>query len=334
MRELAGLPTGLSMLWEPVEAPAALAERFGLTDLDDVARWTTAALATTWGLRVSDVPRAVVSDRNAVVWAGTTTSAERGRVVVKWSCAPERFERLAASTQLTTLLAERGVPVAAPVPALDGSTRVVLPGPVGPLSVCVLPEVAGDWLDVADLDAVRAAGACLAQVHAALAEAPAELEVAVEPTAGGALADQVGAWLADHDHGLVPEASTRLAALAAGAPALDDAPQLVHHDVRAANVLVRDGEVVALLDLEEVALRHRVDDLAKACTYLATRFTAWAPTPPAARRALVEGYESVRRLSAAERRWLDVLLLWHAVMAVSSPDDPAGWADAARRLSG
>lgn len=122
----------------------------------------------------------------------------------------------------------------------------------------------------------------------------------------------------------------RLASLLEGAGTLDDAPQLVHGDFRAANVLVRGSEVVAVLDLDEVALRHRVADLAQACTYLGTRFTGWGPTPPAAQRALVEGYESVRRLGGAERAWLDVLLLWVGLVAVPDSDDDAGWARAVR----
>jgi len=329
------LPAGLSMLWEPTDPAAALSRRFGFDDLDGLGRWTTAALASTWGLPASGAPavsRAVISDRNAVVWAGAGSRA----VVVKLSCAQERFERLAASTQLVVLLAEHGVPVAAPLVSADGRVRVVLPGPAGPLSLCVLPEVAGDWLDVADPAAVRSAGACLARVHAALAQAPTELVAALAvapPGLAGATAAtepraQVAGWLAGHDPGHVPEASRRLASLLEAAPVLDDAPQLVHGDFRAANVLVRGTEVAAVLDLDEVALRHRVADLAQACTYLATRFTGWGPTPPAARAVLVEGYESVRRLSAAERSWLDVLLLWNAVVAVPGPDDPAGWARA------
>lgn len=44
----------------------------------------------------------------------------------------------------------------------------MLDGPGGPLSVTVLPELDGDWLDVDDATAVRAAGASLAAVHLAL----------------------------------------------------------------------------------------------------------------------------------------------------------------------
>lgn len=322
------LPTGLSMLWEPVDAPTALRERFGFADLADLTRWTTTTLAATWGLTVTAVPRVVISDRNAIAWAASTS----GDLVTKWSCDASQFDRLDALAHLLRLLARCGVPVAEPVEALGGRARVVVPGPLGPVSASVLPHVEGDWLDTADLDAVRAAGAALAHTHAALADAPAELVAALSQLPGRGASNprrgDVRGWLARHDRGLVPEASARLEALLDDLPELDDAPQLVHGDFRAANVLVRESEVVAVLDLDEASVRHRVDDLAQACTYLGTRFTGWAPTAPVAQRALVEGYSAVRPLDGLERRWFEALLLWHGITAVSEPGDPAGWAAA------
>lgn len=319
------------MLWEPVDPAGALQRRFGFADLAAVERWTTTTLATAWGLTVTDVPRVVISDRNAIAWV----SADGGDLVVKWSCDPSWFGRLDALAQLVHLLSDRGVPVAAPVTALDGRARVVVDGPLGPLSVSVLPHVEGDWLDVADLDAVRATGAAVAHLHAALADVPAEVVSALPPTRRGAsapLREHLTTWLQEDDRGLAPEASRRLAALLADLPEPDDVPQLVHGDVRAANVLVRDREVVAVLDVDESSVRYRADDLAYACTYLGTLFTGWAPTPPAAQRALLEGYESVRRLGGAEAAWFDALLLWHGITAVPGPDDTAGWAAAVSDL--
>lgn len=322
------------MLWEPVDAPTALRERFGFADLTALTRWTTTTLAATWGLTVTAVPRVVISDRNAIAWATTDGGGVgRGDLVVKLSCDRSRFGRLDALAQLLRLLAERGVPVAEPVPALEGRARVVVDGPLGPLSVSVLPQVEGDWLDVTDLDAVRAVGACLAHLHAALAHAPRELVAALadRPDRGAPapVRPHLLRWLAEHDRGLVPEASRRLAGLVADLPDLDDdTPQLVHGDLRAANVLMRGSQVAAVLDLDETSVRHRADDLAQACTYLGTRFTGWAPTAPTAQRALVEGYAAVRPLGDLERRWFEALLLWHGIMAVSDPDDPAGWAAA------
>ena len=304
------------MLWESCDPEPALRERFGFDGLDAAAEWVTAALARTWDVTVRACPRLAVSDQNVIAWA----ASDRGDLVVKWSRDTARFARLDTSTSLLRTLERRGVPVAAPLPARDGRERVVLAGPLGDLSVAVLPELSGDWLDVGDPAAVRSAGAWLARLHAAFPAAPGGDTTPLRP--------RLEAWLATSDHGFVPTASARLSALLAGAPPLEDAPQFVHHDFRAANLLTRDSEVVGVLDFDEVAVDHRVADLAKACVYLGTRFTDWRPTPPAVRTALRAGYESVRPLSPEEAHWLEVLVLWHALVAVPGPGDPGGWAAA------
>ena len=302
------------MLWEPTDPQVALRTRFGFDGVDAAADWLSAALAGTWGVTVHACPRLVISDQNVIAWA----TSDRGDLVVKWSCDTGRFARLDTSTRLLRDLARQGVPVAAPLATRDGNDRVVLPGPLGELSVAVLPELTGDWLDVDDLAAVRSAGAWLARVHAAF---PPPSDDAVAP-----LRERVEVWLRSADPGLVPAASTRLAALLATAPPLSERPQYVHDDFRAANLLTRDSEVVGVLDFDEVRVDHRVSDLAKASVYLATRFTDWGPTSPAVRTALRAGYEAVRPLSPEEARWLEVLVLWQGVMAVRGPGDAAGWA--------
>lgn len=309
------------MLWEQADATSALRDRFGFAGLDAVSTWLRRVLDERWGLATGGCDRLVVSDHNAVAW----TRSDRGGLVVKWSCAEPLFARLDSSTGLLRPLADRGVPVAAPVPTTDGLDRVVLDGPARPLSVTVLPDLAGDWLDVSDAAAVRAAGACLARVHEALGALDPGSVPRVD--ADGDPRTRVAGWLDAHDHGRAPGASRRLAALLADAPELDSRAQLVHNDFRAANVLVRGGAVVGVLDLDDVAVGHRVGDLAKACTYLGTLFTGWAPTPRAVQDRLREGYESVRPLSARESSWFEVLLLWHGLVAVP-PHDDAGWAAA------
>lgn len=268
------------MLWEPVDAATALRERFGFTGLDDVGAWITGVLRGTWGLDVEAVPRVVLSDQNLIAWAAPGT-------VVKLCRDPDRFARLDTSTRLLRALAGLGLPVADPLPDTGGRVRVVLDGPLGPLSAAVLPELDGDWLDVGDLAAVRDAGAWLARLHTALAG---------RATAASDLRERV--------------AASGGADLVAGLPDLDDVPQLVHRDYRAANLLTRDSRVVGILDFDEVRVEHRVHDLAQASVFLATRFTDWGPTPPAARDALRQGYESVRPLNAAEAAWLGALVPW------------------------
>jgi homoserine kinase type II len=315
------LPDGLSMLWESAEPGSALEQRFGFADLGSVSRWVGRALGDTWGIAVEECTRIVISGQNAVAWV----RSDRGDLVVKWSRATSLFAGLEASTRLLGALAERDVPVAAPHATADGRVRVVIDGPAGPLSVAVLPQLAGSWLDTGDLAAVEAAGACLAEVHRAMATIDPEPPVPVLP---GRPAERVALWLAAGDHGVVPAASQRLAALVAAAPELDDRPQLVHNDFRAANVLTQGTTITGVLDLDDVVVDHPVGDLAKASTYLGTLFRNWRPTPAAARRALRTGYETVRPLDPAEAGWLEILQLWHGLLAVPGAHDPAGWAAA------
>lgn len=315
------LPLGLSMLWEPVEPDVALRKRFGFDSLGTVAEWVSTVLQETWGITVRGCSRMVISDHNAIVWV----ESNRGDLVVKWSRARERFTSLDASTRLLRTLAGRGIPVASPIATADGLDRVTLEGPSGALSVTVLPELTGDWLDVKDHAAVRSAGACLAEVHGALGASHHD----VSPrSARAGLKERIGAWLADGDRGLAPEASRRLKDLLSGTPELDDEPQWVHNDFRAANILTRDSKVVGVLDFDDVMVEHRVNDLAKACVYLGTRFTEWRPTPTVVRRTLRAGYESVRPLGAAEARWFEILVLWQGLQAIPGENDPAGWASA------
>jgi Ser/Thr protein kinase RdoA (MazF antagonist) len=273
------LPMGLSMLWERVEPEQALRERFGFEGFADVVEWVPGVLAEVWGIEVAGCGRMVISDQNAIVWADT----DRGPLVVKWSRAQEQFGRLEASARLLRVLDERGVPVAAPATAVDGRERVVIDGPVGKLSVAVLPEISGDWLDIEDEEAVRAAGACLAELHNALA---------------------------GYDDERLPTSDPRVQLPAELLPR-DDEKQLVHNDFRAANVLTQGSKVVGVLDFDEITRGHRVEDLAHAAVYLATRFTDWGPTPPAVRRTLRAGYESVRQLSPAEDECYQALVDWH-----------------------
>ncbi|GAB2482048.1 phosphotransferase [Promicromonospora xylanilytica] len=329
------LPLGLSMLWEPVVPEAALRERFGFDDLAAAHGWVAKALDAAWAITVDACPRMVISDQNAIVWA----RSDRGDLVVKWSRARERFESLDASTRLLRGLADRGIPVAAPLATTAGLDRVLLDGPSGELSVTVLPELSGDWLDVTDRAAVRSAGACLAELHLALGSlgadgafeaGPREPAPAGDSTApeAGRLRQTISDWLTTRDHRLAPEASRRLRDLLSEAPELDDEPQLVHNDFRAANILTRDSTVVGVLDLDEVRVEHRVHDLAKAGVYLGTRFTDWRPTSGGVRQALRAGYESVRPLSPAEARWFEILVVWQGLHAIPGKDDPAGWASA------
>lgn len=304
------LPPGLSMLWESVDPHAALRDRFGFTGRAPVSAWIAAALRSRWEVIAEDCHRLVISDQNVIAWVPSS----RGDLIVKWSTAQERFPALAASTGLLHDLSAQGVPVAAPLLTAQGKARAEIAGPLGPLSVAVLPELEGVWLDATDPHAVHAAGAMLARLHEALRRS--DHGVPALPAAQEDIAQRVGRWLERSDPGRAPDASRRLSALLATAPTLRAAQQLVHHDYRAANILTSASEVVGVLDFDELGRAHRVDDLARATVLLATRFTDWEPTPKAARVHLRRGYESIAPLDDVERHWLEILVLWYGIAAI------------------
>lgn len=313
------------MLWESDDAELALRERFGLDGREGAARWLEEVLDGHWGLSLQALPRLTLSDHNAIAWV----TGERGPLVVKFSRAEDRFAQLAATTRLLTRLAARGIPVAEPLAALDGSVRIEADGPSGPLSLAVLPELDGTWLDVTDLQAVHSAGACLATVHSAFGDIDVQGLPHDPPRP---LPERLADWLDERDPGRAPAASAHLAELLADLPAPADPPQLIHGDFRAANLLVRDAQIQAVLDFDDVRRDHRVADLAQASTYLATLFRHWGPTPAPARAALRAGYETVRPLSALESRWLEALTLWMGIAAIP-PQEDGHWAAAVDQLS-
>lgn len=315
------------MLWEAVEPREALRTRFGFDGSAAVLDWISSTLNRVWAIRVLAVPRMVISADNAILWVDSS----RGPLVVKWSRAQDRFERLAAAARLLTWLDERGLPVAAPIAPPHGPDRVLLDGPLGPLSVVVLPELEGGWLDVTDETAVRAAGQALAQLHTAMHDyADDRWRPDTDATS---LTDRLALWLTEGDRGLAPAASARLRGLIDDLPPLENRQQWVHHDFRAANILTHASAVVGILDFDEIGWDHPLVDLAQASVYLGTLFTDWRPTPAPVRQQLIEGYATLRPLTSADHRWLDALVLWMAIAAIPGSLDPQGWAPALSRTA-
>jgi homoserine kinase type II len=154
----------LEMLWEAHDPHHALDGRFGFGDGESAGRWVAATLDEYWGVRIDSCERIVISDRNALAWVGTAS----GRLLAKWSVWHERFPRLLEMARLTRWLDGRGLPVSAPVPALDGRVQVEVDG----VSMGLQHQIEGDLLDTADPDQVRAAGAVLARLQDALAAYP------------------------------------------------------------------------------------------------------------------------------------------------------------------
>lgn len=337
------------MLWEADDPDQALADRFGFHDFAAVTDWLSTTIAELWGIEIRACSRLAISDHNAIAWV---KGADDRNLIVKWSMERSLFDRLHASTEVLSHVAEAGAPVAAPHRSRDGSIRVEAEGPAGPLSVAVLPELSGDWLDTSDLSAVKAAGSALARVHHHLGEITDIPEIlgdsddsvakpgsdSVSPngqaaSAGARIFARISKWLDPESPLVAPQSAEILRHLLATAPDFADEPQLVHRDFRAANILTRGSEVFGILDFDDIATDYRVRDLAQASVYLSTRFRDWAPTTRTVQSALRVGYEAVRPLEPSESAWFDILLLWQSLGAVTGPDDTMGWAASANSLA-
>lgn len=311
------------MLWEDTDPEAALRARFGLRDRDQATAWLATVLRRTWGLRVDAGERLILSDTNALAWVDT----HGGSFVVKIASHEPAFARLDAIADLLGRLDGAGLPVAAPLPHLSGRRRVEV-ATDRPLSVAVHPLVDGDLLDVTDLAAVRATGEMVGRLHASLS--------GVDPTpfrrgpreSGSDLRDHLRSALERVPRDRAPRAHARLAALLTELPALDVAPHLGHGDIRGANVLIRDHQVAALLDFDELSIRPRVVEISLGAVLLATEFRSWPPAPPDAHRALLEGYQGVVSMSDAEKLWGEALRIAYGLGQIPTGPDPAGWADA------
>lgn len=310
------------MLWETVDAGRALRDRFGFASEREAADWAVATVRTRWGVRATGCSRIVMSDRNALAWLDTD---DDDSVLLKWCVEPSRFRRLAVAADVAAWLGARGLPVSAPVPAIDGSVQLEVDG----VSAGLQRVVVGDLLDVAVPGEVRATGAALARVHHALAAYPRAADIAALRPAPLPLVDQVAGWLGHVPEHLPSAATDLLRDLLAAAPTESMSLQVVHGDVRSANVLLADGVVVGMLDLEELRTDHRVVELARAAVMLGTRYRDWGPTPEAARQTFLDGYTSVSPLTPTEAAWWDLVVLWTSLALVPSGDDPTGWRAAA-----
>lgn len=243
----------VSMLWESVDPTEALTQRFGFASAVAAVEWLSDAVTKHWDLHIGGCERLVISSGNVVAWI---TVGEQ-RMIAKWSMYTPVFPRLSEVAKLTRWLDERGIPVSAPQPALDGRLQLE----IGRFSLGLQNVIAGELLDVADPEQVRAAGEALAVMHRELAAYPGTIPAAQTPQPG---------------------------------------TQLVGNDFRSANILWADGRISAVLDLEEAGYAPRADDVAKATALLGTRYHHWKPTSPDVRDAFITAYQAVHPLPDQE----------------------------------
>jgi homoserine kinase type II len=309
------------MLWEAHDPRSALKERFGFIDGKSAGRWVAAMLDECWGVRVCSCDRIVISGHNALACVTTPS----GALVAKWSVLPERFPRLLELARLTRWLDGQGLPVSAPVPALDGRLQIE----AGGVSMGLQREIEGALLDTADPAQVRAAGVALARLQDALALYPDPELVAGPDGRPQSLTARVTGWLDSSAEHLPAAACDALRGLVAGAPPDLLPTQLVHRDFRSANVLCAGSEIAAVIDFEQAGLDYRVLELARSAVVLGTRFRNWGPVSAEVLAGFLAGYESIRPLTPVEAGWWEALVLWQALAIVPPGDDPTGWRSAA-----
>ena len=317
----------LQMLWETADPAEILSTRFHLSNADDAARRVTDLLWVHWGVTVSCCDRIVLSDHNALAWV--TTPA--GRMILKWSVAPDRFPRLQALSRLTTWLDSAGLPVSPPVPTLDGRLHLL----VGGNSIGLQRHIDGELLDPSQPAQVRKAGVTLSRLHHALAR---YLDVGRIPdltAPASPLSDQLSSWLDRHAAHVPPTVLGSLRQVSNQRLPDPGPAQIVHGDYRSANLIADDTQIRAVLDFEEVRIDYRIAELARSAVLLGTRFRHWEPVPVDVHRAFFDSYQDCQQLTSIETRWWKPLLLWSSLqMAAGTHTSSAWWTSVHEQLRG
>lgn len=320
-------PPSVSMLWESVDADAALTRRFGFVTADDTVRWLAGTLSSRYKIELRSVDRLVISAGNLMAW----TLTSEGPLIVKACMYPGEHPRLQAIAELLAWLQRDGFPVSALLPTPDGELQLELDA----ISVGVQRVFAADMLDPTRLDQVARAGTTLARLHESFIRYPQAADVDRKPAPVPFETDIAG-WLEKNtpdDPRLRPAFAT-LQQRAAGLDSVGLDTQLIHLDFRAANILWADGDIVAVLDFEQIARGYRVADVVHAATRLGTFFHNWGPLTAAARAAFLAGYQKRLPLSEKEWAWIEVLTLLEAVgLAVQPGSMQEQWLAAAERLA-
>lgn len=313
------------MLWESTDPQSALAKRFQFATPAAASDWLRATVTHSYGLAVVSVDRLVMSAYNLLAWL---TTAE-GTLLAKCCAFLPAHARLLAAGELVVWLAQRGLPVSAPLMTTAGAVQVQCDH----LSVSVQRVIAGELLDPTQLDQAHSAGVALAQLHGALATYP-QASALAPPAPVPPLSTLIDDWgkakIASISEPDLLAASTSLLRRAEQLATPPLATQLVHGDFRAANILWQADRIAAVLDFEEVRWGYRVNDLAWAAVHLGTRYHDWGPVALEGHDTFLRGYTAVQPLTPLEQAWLPVLLLWHSISltqaATGKPTYTAGLA--------
>jgi homoserine kinase type II len=216
---------------------------------------------------------------------------------------PEEVEQLITHT---CWLADHGV--LTPVPLqLEGGERMLVKNN---LAWMVMPFIAGGWLP-SDPSSLYELGKAQAHLH----EVPVHESIPTDFAIGYVLWERLvnEAKKADSMTPFIQMLEDEMPRLQHSIPA--DLPRgVIHGDLYPDNVIGREGEVLALLDFEEICVESFAMDLVT--TFVGFGWKDGQPIPELW-DALLEGYESVRPLTEVERAALPDLHRF-SVLAVAA----------------
>ena len=221
-------------------------------------------------------------------------------------------EHVLAEMRLLRYLGRRGLTVPQPVEQRDGTTVQTLDAPEGPRHAVLFTFVPGSGLppDPTE-DQARRYGEAIAQFHRVTEDYadPDAWRFDAEDTIDRPLA-RLEPLFAGHedDFAELVDWSSYLREFTESLPRTTPTYGLCHGDVNNGNLHIVDEERWALLDFEYLGYGPRIFDLA---TYINNQLFATGQTAQTGRlvEAFLDGYASLRALSAAEREALPAFVV-------------------------
>jgi homoserine kinase type II len=203
-------------------------------------------------------------------------------------------------------LAQRGIP--APLPRRDRSGQLI--GTLNGRSAAVVDWLKGAWLREPTMDDVRQAGRVLAQLHLAGRDFPLVLPNAMGLPSWTRLAERCAERAVGPSAEMLEVLAAEIDRLRRIWPrGLPSGP--IHADMFPDNVLFDQGRVSGVIDYYFACNDAFAYDLA--VTMNAWGFTPSGAPDPVLGAALIEGYESVRRLTPDEIAAMPILAAGSAV---------------------
>jgi homoserine kinase type II len=216
------------------------------------------------------------------------------------------FEELSATNAaflapLLTHLQSAGIAVAAPLPDRHQVRLGRLAGKPAQLA----PRLSGSHPDMPSATQCRAMGSALAALHLALQDYPLHRDNAHGPEWWNDVATRWQPRLSVTDRELLTRTLAQYARVCAEHP---DLPRgLIHGDLFRDNTLFSGDSVSAILDFSETSRDHWLLDISITVNDFCRQ---WPSDEPDSQRrdAFLQGYESRRALTAAEKKALPVFL--------------------------